>query len=146
MSPAPSERSAGVHVCAQIYHDEPGFLGPKGFHLHEFGDLSEGCASAGGHYNPSGQNHGGMRSPVRHTGDFGNLVFEQRRNAPGSVSFASFHAPNISLLEVLGRAIVIHQDEDDLGQGKDAESLKTGNSGPRVACAVVVAMDPKKLL
>lgn len=83
---------------------------------------------------------------MRHTGDFGNLVFEQRRNAPGSVSFASFHAPNISLLEVLGRAIVIHQDEDDLGQGKDAESLKTGNSGPRVACAVVVAMDPKKLL
>ena len=23
-----------------------------GFHIHEYGDLSDGCASCGGHYNP----------------------------------------------------------------------------------------------
>ena len=30
---------------------EPGL---HGFHIHEFGDMSDGCKSMGGHYNPDG--------------------------------------------------------------------------------------------
>ncbi|ETO36425.1 hypothetical protein RFI_00635 [Reticulomyxa filosa] len=29
-----------------------------GFHIHQFGDLSEGCKTAGAHYNPFEKNHG----------------------------------------------------------------------------------------
>ncbi len=29
-----------------------------GIHIHEYGDLSNGCSSAGGHYNPLMVNHG----------------------------------------------------------------------------------------
>ena len=39
---------------------------------------------------------------------------------------------------VVGRGMVIHADRDDLGQGGDAESLKTGNAGDRLACGIIV--------
>lgn len=47
--------------------------GLHGFHVHEYGNLIEGCKSAGGHYNPFKLNHGGPADEVRHIGDLGNI-------------------------------------------------------------------------
>jgi Cu/Zn superoxide dismutase len=104
--------------------------GKHGFHIHEFGDLSDGCASAGGHYNPDGVDHGSLKQG--HVGDLGNIVADKS----GTARF-QLKAERVELKDVVGRAIVIHADEDDLGKGGDEESLKTGNAGERVGCGVI---------
>jgi Cu-Zn family superoxide dismutase len=45
-----------------------------GFHIHEKGDLGDGCKAAGGHFNPHGLEHGapGLVT-TRHVGDLGNV-------------------------------------------------------------------------
>lgn len=111
--------------------------GEHGFHIHEFGDLSQGCDSAGGHYNPDGVDHGDLAQG--HVGDLGNITANQQGIAEFSIV-----AKRISLVgdrSVVGRAVVVHAGVDDLGKGGDEESLKTGNAGDRLACGVIALAD-----
>lgn len=126
------KQSAGqpTLIVGKIQGLEPG---KHGFHIHEYGDLSDGCDSAGAHYNPDNVKHGDIKKG--HVGDLGNVV-------AGTDGVADFTivAERVDLLgdrSVVGRAVVIHKDEDDLGKGGDAESLKTGNAGDRLACGVI---------
>jgi Cu-Zn family superoxide dismutase len=107
--------------------------GEHGFHIHEFGDLSQGCKSAGGHYNPDSVDHGDLESG--HVGDLGNITADD-------VGMAEFTivAPRVDLVgdrSIIGRSVVVHAGVDDLGRGGDAESLKTGNAGDRLACGII---------
>ncbi|XP_057804613.1 superoxide dismutase [Cu-Zn], chloroplastic [Salvia miltiorrhiza] len=109
--------------------------GKHGFHLHEFGDTTNGCISTGPHFNPNGLTHGAPEDEVRHAGDLGNII----ANAEG-VAEATIVDPQIPLSgpnAVVGRAFVVHELEDDLGKGGHELSLSTGNAGGRLACGVV---------
>lgn len=109
--------------------------GKHGFHIHEFGDLTDGCKSAGAHFNPLNKNHGGLTSKERHLGDLGNI--QTVKNITKGSLFAKDISLDNKMNSILGRMIVIHSDEDDLGNGGDEESLKTGNAGKRLACGVI---------
>ena len=111
--------------------------GEHGLHIHEFGDMSEGCKSMGAHYNPDGVDHGDLKEG--HVGDLENITADDK----GVASF-SIVAPRVDLLgdrSVVGRGLVVHEKRDDLGKGGDAESLKTGNAGDRLACGVISLRD-----
>jgi Cu-Zn family superoxide dismutase len=107
-----------------------------GFHVHEAGDLTDKCTSMCAHFNPYGKTHGCPGMKERHVGDLGNL----RTNAKGEANY-TIHDEYIKLRgtksNIVGRGLIIHADEDDCGKGENAESLKTGNAGKRIACAVI---------
>ena len=110
--------------------------GEHGFHIHEYGDLTDGCDSACSHFNPYGKEHGSSDSKVRHLGDLGNIS-SQNGISKGRLSNNSISLDMEKINCIVGRMIIVHQDRDDLGLGGDAESLKTGNAGKRVGCGVI---------
>jgi len=110
--------------------------GKHGFHIHQLGDLSDGCKSAGPHFNPFGKQHGAPSDENRHVGDLGNIEVK----ADGETTEVNISDNLVSLIgqhSVIGRSIVVHEKEDDLGKGGNEESLKTGNAGGRIGCGVI---------
>lgn len=133
-------RQDGAEAPLQVLFHVHGFPADRGqvraIHVHQHGDLSDGCGSTGGHYNPHGVTH------PAHPGDFGNFApqggrIRERRVVEGS------GATLFGGLSVLGRSVVIHEGKDDLGRGGDAGSLLHGNAGQRLACCVIGISTPK---
>ncbi|CAK7332159.1 unnamed protein product [Dovyalis caffra] len=106
--------------------------GLHGFHLHEYGDTTNGCMSTGAHFNPNNLTHGAPEDKIRHAGDLGNVV----ANADGvaEATIVDNQIPLDGPNTVIGRALVVHELEDDLGKGGHELSLTTGNAGGRLAC------------
>lgn len=107
-----------------------------GFHVHEAGDLTDKCTSMCAHFNPYGKTHGCPGMTNRHVGDLGNIVTNNKGEAKYSF-YDNIIKLRASKCNIIGRGLIIHEDEDDCGQGNNAESLKTGNAGKRIACAVI---------
>ena len=111
-------------------------IGRHGIHLHAIGQcVGPAFASAGGHHNPLGAEHGLDNPAGAHAGDLPNLVVNVAGR--GHLDAVSHHATlssgPVSLFDADGSAIVIHAFEDD------QVTNPTGNSGVRVACGVIEA-------
>lgn len=105
----------------------------RAIHVHQYGDLSQGFITVGPHYNPLGVDH------PAHPGDFGNYVaingtIRQNLNMEEGTLFGG--------QSILGRAVVIHEKEDDLGLGPNEESKRSGNAGRRIAGCVIGISPP----
>lgn len=108
--------------------------GLHGFHIHEVGrcDGQAGFESAGGHYNPTGSQHGYWQQAGPHAGDMPNQTVED----DGKLLAEVFN-PNVSfsgqapLFDQDGSSLVIHAMADDY------RSQPSGAAGDRIACGVI---------
>jgi len=119
-----------VQVVADIQNLKPG---KHGFHIHEKGDCSApDAASAGGHFNPTHQHHGGPSTAKHHTGDLGNVTADASGKAhldwKGKLQLNGADS-------IIGKSVVVHEKEDDL------KTDPAGNSGARIGCGVINAAD-----
>ena len=126
VSPSPN----GVRIIATFTKLPPGL---HGFHIHKAGDLrGEGCQGLCEHYDVGHHVHGGgpTSKGERHTGDLGNIELN------GKKMRKSYDLKGVSVQDLWGRSIIVHEGEDDLGKGGWEDSLVTGHSGKRMACAI----------
>jgi Cu-Zn family superoxide dismutase len=124
-----TSESRGVRVRADFTKLPPGL---HGFHIHKAGDLrGNGCKGACDHWSLKPAAHGGApgHGGERHTGDLGNIE--------GPACSRSYFLSGVALSDLYGRSMIVHADPDDLGRGSAPDSKTTGNSGARIACAVI---------
>ncbi len=101
----------------------------RGFHIHEFGDMTvKDGTGMGGHYNPTAAPHGLPEQAMRHTGDMGNIEADANGVAKIDKTFEGMSISGRS--SVLGRGIIVHDKPDDGGQ-------PTGNAGGRIGYGVI---------
>jgi superoxide dismutase, Cu-Zn family len=117
----------GIRITGTLNGLTPG---AHGIHLHTVGrcDAAD-FATAGGHFNPTGAQHGMQNAMGPHAGDLPGIT----ANAAGqaAVDISNTRTTIAALLDADGTAIVVHAAADD--QRTDP----SGNSGARVACGVL---------
>jgi Cu-Zn family superoxide dismutase len=121
------KEGGGVHVTGAL----TGLAaGNHGFHIHEFGDCSAAdFTSAGGHFNPAGNPHGGPKDAKRHEGDMGNVEATADGNA--TIDYVDSQLSFEGAKSIVGRGVIVHANPDDF------KTQPTGNAGGRVACGVI---------
>jgi Cu-Zn family superoxide dismutase len=121
-----------VHIVATFTKLPPG---PHGFHIHKAGDLrGDGCQGLCEHYDIGQHVHGGSPTSKgeRHTGDLGNIEIKDGKKQVRK----TYDLHGVSVQDLWGRSIIVHEEQDDLGKGPFEDSLVTGHSGKRMGCAI----------
>ena len=131
-----------TNIVANVSNLNPNSL--HGFHIHKYGDLTNGCITAGPHFNPLNKTHGGPDDEERHVGDLGNIKTDEK--GFGYLATTDKLVTLFGINSIIGRSCVVHGGTDDLGRGGNDESKKTGNAGCRLACGVIGLSDKFKNL
>jgi Cu-Zn family superoxide dismutase len=104
--------------------------GLHGIHVHGVGRCDRpDFESAGPHWNPWNMQHGMNNLAGPHAGDLPNISVMPDGTLDATVALTATTVAE--LLDADGSAVVIHADRDDY------ETDPSGNSGARIACAVI---------
>jgi Cu-Zn family superoxide dismutase len=123
------EADGKVTLKIEIEGAEPG---THAIHLHEKGDCTApDGTSAGGHWNPTHEDHGKWVGPSFHHGDIGNI--EVGADGKGTLTLTTdlWTIGGAPETDVVGKTIIVHAKADDF------TTQPTGNAGGRVGCGVV---------
>lgn len=103
-------------------------------HIHELGDCeSLDGSSAGGHWNPTQEQHGKWGELPFHSGDIGNIDIDENGRGFFEMKdhFKRWSLSSSGNTNIMGRAIIIHSGVDDMN------SQPSGAAGPRIGCGVI---------
>ena len=130
-----TEKAGNVKINISI---TGGGEGPVAAHIHVIGDCSsDDGKSAGGHWNPTNEDHGKWGKAAFHSGDLGNIVID--RLGTGTLSlidtYGRWSIGGPLETNILGKAIIIHLSEDDM------RTQPTGAAGARIGCGVIRETD-----
>ena len=109
--------------------------GAHAVHLHTVGKCDPpDFTTAGGHFNPTGKQHGALNPQGPHAGDLPNLMVaaDGTGRMETTTEQLSLGAGPTSVFDADGSALVIHATADDF------KTDPTGNSGARIACGALV--------
>lgn len=121
-----------VRIVLRVHGLPPG---DKGVHLHAVGQCAgPAFTSAGGHFNPTGAQHGTLNPRGPHAGDLPNIAIggDGTGRLDTTTARVTLGAGPTSLFDTDGSALVIHAGPDDY------RTDPTGGSGARIACGVIV--------
>ncbi len=106
--------------------------GERGLHFHQNAVCEPPFESAGGHWNPSSEEHGHLNPEGAHQGDMLNVsvgsdstVTVKTRTAGGTLRGGD------GVLDANGMSLILHASADDYRTDPD------GNAGDRIACGVL---------
>ena len=106
--------------------------GEHAVHIHEIGDCSaDDGSSAGGHWNPTGHDHGRWDETPFHLGDIGNVVVNEEGDGSLSLSTDRWTMGGGGTNDIMGLAVVVHAVADDF------TSQPSGAAGARIGCGVI---------
>lgn len=108
--------------------------GPKAVHIHAVGRCQPpDFASAGGHFDPTGREHGLLNPRGPHAGDLASVTVgaDGQGRLETTTEMVSLLPGPTSLLDPDGSALVVH------ARGDDFRTDPTGDSGDRIACGVI---------